>query len=169
MPVPYLRLVPSAITFNSTGGTATVNVELNINWSLKISGETAIVTGITIDNFEWTSNFPSSAGTYLTKDYSTFNVTAHYDNGATKDVTNEAEITGQVTLEENTSANSRIVQAPLNAKYVVLTISVTKKGFQSVRHHLLRYTSKMKVSIRLAVILLVWAHQIQSLFKQARP
>ena len=116
---------------SSTGGTATVNVESNIDWSLKISGETAIVTGITIDNFEWTSNFPSSAGTYLTKDYSTFNVTAHYDNGATEDVTNEAEITGQVTLEENTSAKSRIVQAPINAKYVVLTVSAIKKGFQS--------------------------------------
>ena len=46
-------------------------------------------------------------------------------------MTNEAEITGQVTLEENTTSKSRIVQAPLNAKYVVLTISVTKKGFQS--------------------------------------
>ena len=126
----YLRLNPSTITFNATGGTATINVESNIDWNVKISWET-VVTGITIDNFEWTSNFPSSAGTYLTKDYSTFNVTAHYDNGATKDVTNEAEITGQVTLEENTTSESRIVQAPLNAKYVVLTISVTKKGFQS--------------------------------------
>ena len=127
---PYLRLNPSTITFNATGGTATINVESNIDWNVKISWET-VITGITIDNFEWTSNFPSSAGTYLTKDYSTFNVTAHYDNGATKDVTNEAEITGQVTLEENTTSKSRIVQAPLNAKYVVLTISVTKKGFQS--------------------------------------
>lgn len=128
---PYLRLNPSTITFNANGGTATINVESNIDWNVKISGETAVITGITIDNFEWTSNFPSSAGTYLTKDYSTFNVTAHYDNGATKDVTNEAEITGQVTLEENTTSETRIVQAPLNAKYVVLTISVTKKGFQS--------------------------------------
>lgn len=131
LPVPYLRLVPSSMIISSTGGTATVNVESNIDWSLKISGETAIITGITIDNFEWTSNFPSSAGTYLTKDYSTFNVTAHYDNGATEDVTNESEITGQVTLEENTSTKPIIVQAPLNAKYVVLTASVTKKGFQS--------------------------------------
>ena len=130
LPVPYLRLVPSAITLNSQGGTATVNVESNIDWSLKISGETA-VTGITIDNFEWTSNFPSSAGTYLTKDYSTFNVTAHYNNGATRDVTNEAEITGQVILKENLTGKSRIVQAPINAKYGELTVSVIKKGFQS--------------------------------------
>ena len=131
LPVPYLRLVPSSMIISSQGGTATVNVESNIDWSLKISGETAVITGITIDNFEWTSNFPSSAGTYLTKDYSTFNITAHYDNGTTTDVTNEAEITGQVTLEENTSAKSRIVQAPINAKYVVLTVSAIKKGFQS--------------------------------------
>lgn len=131
LPVPYLRLVPSSMIIYSQGGTATVNVESNIDWSLKISGETAVVTGITIDNFEWTSNFPSSAGTYLTKDYSIFNVTAHYDNGTTEDVTNEAEITGQVTLEENTTEKSRIVQAPLNAEYSGLTASVTKKGFQS--------------------------------------
>ena len=130
LPVPYLRLVPSSVIISSQGGTATVNVESNIDWSLKISGETA-VTGITIDNFEWTSNFPSSAGTYLTKDYSTFNVTAHYDDGTTTDVTNEAEITGQVTLEENTTAKSRIVQAPINAKYGELTVSAIKKGFQS--------------------------------------
>ena len=129
--IPYLRLVPSAITFNSQGGTATVNVESNIDWSLKLSGETVVLTGLTIDNFEWTSNFPSSAGTYLTKDYSIFNVTAHYDNGTTTDVTNEAEITGQVTLEENTTEKPRIVQAPLNAEYSGLTASVTKKGFQS--------------------------------------
>ena len=131
LPVPYLRLVPSSVIISSTGGTATVNVESNIDWNVKISGETAVVTGITIDNFEWTSNFPSSAGTYLTKDYSTFNVTAHYDNGTTEDVTNEAEITGQVILKENLTGKSRIVQAPLNAKYVVLTVSAIKKGFQS--------------------------------------
>lgn len=131
LPVPYLRLVPSSVIISSQGGTATVNVESNIDWALKISGETAVVTGITIDNFEWTSNFPSSAGTYLTKDYSTFNITAHYDNGTTEDVTNESEITGQVTLEENTTSESRIVQAPLNAKYVVLTVSAIKEGFQS--------------------------------------
>ena len=129
--VPYLRLVPSSVIISSQGGTATVNVESNIDWSLKISGETAVVTGLTIDNFEWTSNFPSSAGTYLTKDYSTFNVTAHYDDGTTTDATNEAEITGQVTLEENTTAKSRIVQAPINAYYENLYTSVMKKGFQS--------------------------------------
>ena len=116
---------------SSQGGTATVNVESNIDWSLKISGETVAVTGITIDTFEWTSNFPSSAGTYLTKDYSTFNVTAHYNNGATRDVTNEAEITGQVILKENLTGKSRIVQAPINAKYGELTVSAIKKGFQS--------------------------------------
>ena len=131
LPVPYLRLVPSSVIISSQGGTATVNVESNIDWSLKISGETVAVTGLTIDNFEWTSNFPSSAGTYLTKDYSTFNVTAHYNNGATRDVTNEAEITGQVTLEENLTGKSRIVQAPINAKYGELTVSAIKKGFQS--------------------------------------
>lgn len=142
--IPYLRLVPSAITFNSQGGTATVNVESNIDWSLKISGETVVVTGITIDNFEWTSNFPSSAGTYLTKDYSIFNVTAHYNDGTTEDVTNEAEITGQVTLEENTTEKSRIVQAPLNAEYSGLTASVTKKGFQSAAPSPVLFTLYLK-------------------------
>ena len=140
--IPYLRLVPSSLNISSTGGTATVNVESNIDWSLKLSGET--VTGLTIENFEWTSNFPSSAGTYLTKDYSTFNVTAHYDDGTTTDVTNEAEITGQVTLEENTTEKLRIVQAPLNAEYSGLTASVTKKGFQSAAPSPVLFTLYLK-------------------------
>ena len=46
-------------------------------------------------------------------------------------MTNEAEITGQVILKENLTSKPRIVQAPLNAKYVVLTVSAIKKGFQS--------------------------------------
>ena len=90
-----------------------------------------VLTGITIDNFEWTSNFPSDAGTYLTKDYSTFNVNGHYNDGTTEDVTNLAEITGQVTLEENTTTKPRIVEAPLMAHYSGLTATTTKRGFQN--------------------------------------
>lgn len=32
--VPYLRLNPSTITFNATGGTATINIESNIDWTV---------------------------------------------------------------------------------------------------------------------------------------
>ena len=32
--VPYLNLSPAEITFNATGGTATINVESNIDWTV---------------------------------------------------------------------------------------------------------------------------------------
>lgn len=38
--VPYLNLSPAEITFNATGGTATINVESNIDWTVSLSGDT---------------------------------------------------------------------------------------------------------------------------------
>ena len=90
-----------------------------------------VLTGLTIDNFEWTSNFPSDAGTYLTKDYSTFNVIGHYNDGTTEDLTTVADITGEVTLEENTTKKPRVVEAPLMAHYKGIYESVFKRGFQN--------------------------------------
>ena len=151
----WISIAPSGVTNGQTGTTGntvcTITVDENTleertgivvieettygkSYSITVKQKAAVtkvLTGLTIDNFEWTSNFPSDAGTYLTKDYSTFNVIGHYNDGTTEDLTTVADITGQVTLEENTSAKPRIVEAPLNAKYVVLTVSVTKRGFQN--------------------------------------
>ena len=52
--VPYLRLNPSTITFNATGGTATINVESNIDWTVSLSGDTP------------TPPTPTGASNYLT-------------------------------------------------------------------------------------------------------
>ena len=38
--VPYIRFVPSATTFSSSGGTAVINVESNVDWTLEITGDT---------------------------------------------------------------------------------------------------------------------------------
>ena len=151
----WISIAPSGVTNGQTGTTGntvcTITVDENTleertgivvieettygkSYSITVkqkAAATKVLTGLTIDNFEWTSNFPADAGTYLTKDYSTFNVIGHYNDGTTEDLTTVADITGEVTLEENTSAKPRIVEAPLNAKYVVLTVSVTKRGFQS--------------------------------------
>ena len=151
----WISIAPSGVTNGQTGTTGntvcTITVDENTleertgivvieettygkSYSITVKQKAAVtkvLTGLTIDNFEWTSNFPSDAGTYLTKDYSTFNVIGHYNDGTTEDLTAVVDITGQVTLEENTSAKPRIVEAPLNAKYVVLTVSVTKRGFQN--------------------------------------
>ena len=151
----WISIAPSGVTNGQTGTTGntvcTITVDENTleertgivvieettygkSYSITVKQKAAVtkvLTGLTIDNFEWTSNFPSDAGTYLTKDYSTFNVIGHYSDGTTEDLTAVVDITGQVTLEENTSAKPRIVEAPLNAKYVVLTVSVTKRGFQN--------------------------------------
>ena len=43
--VPYLNLSPAEITFNATGGTATINVESNIDWNVSLSGDTPTPTG----------------------------------------------------------------------------------------------------------------------------
>ena len=151
----WINITPSGVTNGQTGTTGntvcTITVDENTleertgivvieettygkSYSITVKQKAAVtkvLTGLTIDNFEWTSNFPSDAGTYLTKDYSTFNVIGHYNDGTTEDLTTVADITGEVTLEENTTKKPRIVEAPLNAKYVVLTVSVTKRGFQN--------------------------------------
>ena len=151
----WINITPSGVTNAQTGTTGNVVCTITVakntseertgivvieettygkSYSITVkqkAAATKILTGLTIDNFEWTSNFPSDAGTYLTKDYSTFNVIGHYNDGTAEDLTTVADITGEVTLEENTSAKPRVVEAPLNAKYVVLTVSVTKRGFQN--------------------------------------
>ena len=43
--VPYINLTPAEITFNATGGTATINVESNIDWTVSLSGDTPTPTG----------------------------------------------------------------------------------------------------------------------------
>ena len=151
----WISIVPSGVTNGQTGTTGntvcTITVDENTleertgivvieettygkSYSITVkqkAAATKLLTGLTIDNFEWTSNFPSDAGTYLTKDYSTFNVIGHYSDGTTEDLTAVVDITGQVTLEENTGAKPRIVEAPLMAHYISLYVSVTKRGFQN--------------------------------------
>ena len=51
---PYLILNPSTITFNANGGTATINVESNIDWTVSLSGDTP------------TPPTPTGASNYLT-------------------------------------------------------------------------------------------------------
>lgn len=151
----WISITPSGVTNGQTGTTGntacTITVAKNTaeertgiviieettygkSYSITVkqkAATTKVLTGLTIDNFEWTSNFPSDAGTYLTKDYSTFNVIGHYNDGTTEDLTTVADITGEVTLEENTSAKPRVVEAPLMAHYMGLYESVTKRGFQN--------------------------------------
>ena len=151
----WISITPSGVTngqIGTTGNTAcTITVAKNTSeertgivvieettygksYSITVkqkAAATKVLTGLTIDNFEWTSNFPYEAGTYLTKDYSTFNVIGHYNDGTTEDLTTVVDITGEVTLEENTSAKPRVVEAPLMAHYMGLYESVTKRGFQS--------------------------------------
>lgn len=151
----WINITPSGVTNGQTGTTGNTVCSITVakntseertgtvvieettygkSYSITVKQKAAaskVLTGLTIDNFEWTSNFPSDAGTYLTKDYSTFNVIGHYNDGTTEDLTTVADITGEVTLEENTSARPRVVEAPLMAHYKGLYESVTKRGFQS--------------------------------------
>ena len=151
----WINITPSGVTNGQTGTTGntacTITVAKNTSeertgtvvieettygksYSITVkqkAAATKVLTGLTIDNFEWTSNFPYEAGTYLTKDYSTFNVIGHYNDGTTEDLTTVVDITGEVTLEENTSARPRVVEAPLMAHYMGLYESVTKRGFQN--------------------------------------
>ena len=151
----WINITPSGVTNAQTGTTGNIACTITIakntseertgivvieettygkSYSITVKQKAAaskVLTGLTIDNFEWTSNFPSDAGTYLTKDYSTFNVIGHYNDGTTEDLTTVADITGEVTLEENTSARPRVVEAPLMAHYMGLYESVFKRGFQN--------------------------------------
>ena len=151
----WISITPSGVTNGQTGTTGnaacTITVAKNTSeertgivvieettygksYSITVkqkAAATKVLTGLTIDNFEWTSNFPYEAGTYLTKDYSTFNVIGHYNDGTTEDLTTVVDITGEVTLEENTSAKVRVVEAPLMAHYKGVYESVFKRGFQN--------------------------------------
>ena len=151
----WINITPSGVTNGQTGTTGNIACTITIakntseertgivvieettygkSYSITVKQKadaSKVLTGLTIDNFEWTSNFPSDAGTYLTKDYSTFNVIGHYNDGTTEDLTTVADITGEVTLEENTSARPRVVEAPLMAHYKGLYESVFKRGFQN--------------------------------------
>ena len=151
----WISITPSGVTNGQTGTTGnavcTITVAKNTSeertgtvvieettygksYSITVkqkAAATKVLTGLTIDNFEWTSNFPSDAGTYLTKDYSTFNVIGHYNDGTTEDLTTVADITGEVTLEENTTKKPRVVEAPLMAHYKGIYESVFKRGFQN--------------------------------------
>ena len=151
----WISITPSGVTNGQTGTTGntacTITVAKNTSeertgtvvieettygksYSITVKQKAAaskVLTGLTIDNFEWTSNFPSDAGTYLTKDYSTFNVIGHYNDGTTEDLTTVADITGEITLEENTSSRPRVVEAPLMAHYKGIYESVFKRGFQN--------------------------------------
>ena len=151
----WISIVPSGVTNGQTGTTGNTVCAITVakntseertgivvieettygkSYSITVKQKAAaskVLTGLTIDNFEWTSNFPADAGTYLTKDYSTFNVIGHYNDGTTEDLTTVVDITGEVTLQENTSAKPRIVEAPLMAHYIGIYESVTKRGFQN--------------------------------------
>ena len=151
----WISIAPSGVTNGQTGTTGntacTITVAKNTSeertgtvvieettygksYSITVKQKAAaskVLTGLTIDNFEWTSNFPADAGTYLTKDYSTFNVIGHYNDGTTEDLTTVADITGEVTLEENTTKKPRVVEAPLMAHYKGIYESVFKRGFQN--------------------------------------
>ena len=151
----WINITPSGVTNAQTGTTGNVVCTITVakntseertgivvieettygkSYSITVKQKAAVskvLTGLTIDNFEWTSNFPSDAGTYLTKDYSTFNVIGHYNDGTTEDLTTVVDITGEVTLEENTSAKPKVVEAPLMAHYMGIYESVFKRGFQN--------------------------------------
>ena len=151
----WINITPSGVTNGQTGTTGNIACTITVakntseertgtvvieettygkSYSITVKQKAAaskVLTGLTIDNFEWTSNFPADAGTYLTKDYSTFNVIGHYNDGTTEDLTTVADITGEVTLEENTTKKPRVVEAPLMAHYKGIYESVFKRGFQN--------------------------------------
>lgn len=129
LPVPYLRLVPSSIIISSQGGTATVNVESNIDWSLKISGET-VVTGITI-TAEAISDVPSSGGS-INYNNCNYTVTAYYDDNTTKEVTDTATISSN-TLEVSASTigyRHNVGTLTINASYNGYTASTDVDIYQ---------------------------------------
>ena len=91
--VPYINLTPAEIVFTSEGGTATINVESNIDWTVSLSGDTptpptptGTVTGVSFSSITWTTDIPASGGT-ATKDNCTYIITADYDNGNRVDIT----------------------------------------------------------------------------------
>lgn len=125
----YLRLIPSEITFNSQGGTATVNVESNIDWNIKIPGETEL-TGITI-TAEAISDVPSSGGS-INYNNCNYTVTAYYDNNTTEEVTDTATISSN-TLEVSASTighRHNVGTLTINASYSGYTASTDVDIYQ---------------------------------------
>lgn len=103
--VPYINLSPPVIFFNSSGGTARIEVDSNVDW------ETSVVnirktTGITIDNLVCTSDVPASGGTASSANCS-YSVTAHYDDGTSGDVTSISTISGSLIVSATTSSTRR--------------------------------------------------------------
>lgn len=78
------------------------------------------LTGITIDNLTWVTDVPYTGGTATSANCS-FIVTAHYDSGKTKRVTNYATISGSLVVPATTSETREIIGT--------LTITATYEGF----------------------------------------
>lgn len=117
----YLRLIPSAITFASEGGTAQIAVESNISWRVGISGETEL-TALTI-TASAISDVPSSGGS-INYNNCNYTVMAYYDGGTTEDVTNTA------TISSNTLAVSASTIG-YRHKVGTLTISASYDGYSA--------------------------------------
>lgn len=117
----YLRLIPSAITFASEGGVATIAVESNISWKVRISGETEL-TALTITAAA-ISDVPSSGGS-INYNNCNYTVMAYYDDGTTEDVTNTATISSNTLTVSASTIGYR-------HKVGTLTISASYNGYSA--------------------------------------
>lgn len=125
----YLRLIPSGVTFTSTGGTAVINVESNIGWMVKLESEKEL-TGITINNLS-VSDVPYSGGTVTSADC-TYTVIGSYDNGTTGDVTSLATVSGSVTISASTIEERHSAGTiTLSATYSGYSASASATVYQS--------------------------------------
>ena len=127
--VPYLTLTPETVWFDTSGGTAIINVNSNVDWNIHVSGETQ-VTGISLDNLTWVDDIPASGGTASSANCS-FTVTAYGSDGTTGDVTTFAEITGDLVVSASTAETRHSAGTlELTATYSGFTASASTTVYQ---------------------------------------
>lgn len=105
---------------NMTGWTIGVN-GIPVNWVVDVYPPREL-TGISIDNLTWVTDISRQGGT-ADKDNCTYNVTAHYNNGDTEDITSSAEVTGSLTVLKSLIDERACVGQ--------LTLTATYSGFET--------------------------------------
>ena len=135
--VPYLNITPAAITLNSQGGVATFNVESNIDWWLKLSGET-IITGISITGIT-VIDAPASGGTITASDC-TYTVLLGYDDGTQIDVTSQSVVSGSLVVPPSDDYHRHSAGTlTLNAEYSGYTGSANVVVYQEAYPNYLQF------------------------------
>ena len=127
---PYINLIPSAITFSQDGGVITINVESNVAWNVKLSGETE-TTGITISGLTFVTDVPASGGTANSANCS-YSVIAYYSDSTSGDVTSQAVVSGQLAVASSSTEYRHMAGSlTLTAEYDGFTASASTTVYQS--------------------------------------